>query len=99
MSAMGGRHESWRGQGIAVRRRKSETMHTYRVKFSEKYTGIREWMDGDPLVVVANGDGQKAINKARKLALSREFEDGDGSMRRCTSVRVIGLEQLSEIDG
>jgi hypothetical protein len=74
-------------------------MHTYRVTFSEKYTGIREWMNGDPLVVVANGDGQKAINKARKLALAREWQDGNGAMRRCTSVRVIGLEQLTEIDG
>ncbi len=74
-------------------------MHTYRVTFSEKYTGIGEWIDGDALVVVANGDGQKAINKARKLALRQQFQDGDGSMRRCKAVRVIGLEQLSEIDG
>lgn len=73
--------------------------HTYKVTFSERYSGITEWMDGDPLVVVANGDGQKAIRKAHKLALRREFEDGDGTMRRCIAARVIGLEQKEKIDG
>jgi hypothetical protein len=73
--------------------------HTYKVTFVEKFSGIGEWIEGDPLVVVANGDGQKAIRKAHKLALRRKFRDGDGSMRRCTAARVIGLEQLSEIDG
>lgn len=71
---------------------------TYKVTFSEKYSGIGEWIDGDPLIVVANGDGQKAIHKAHKLALRREFQDGDGSTKRCVAARVVGLEQLNEID-
>jgi hypothetical protein len=72
--------------------------HTYKVTFNEKFSGIGEWIDGDPIVVVANSDGQKAIRKARKLALRRMFMDGYGTVRRCKDARVIGLEQMYEID-
>jgi hypothetical protein len=48
--------------------------------------------------VIANGDGLKAISKARKVAMKEEFTDGDGTLRRAVNVRVVGLEQLNEID-
>jgi len=72
--------------------------HLYKVTFDIKYTGIGEWIEGEPIHVAANGDGMKAIAKAAKLARHHQFTDGDGSKRRVTAVRVVGLEQLQEID-
>ena len=73
--------------------------HLYKVEFEIKYTGIGEWIGDEVVNVIANGDGMKAIRKAHKVALKKEFTDGDGSIRRATNARVIGLEQLQKIDG
>jgi len=72
--------------------------HLYKVEFEVKYTGIGEWIGDTEVHVIANGDGMKAIAKARRVALKEEFTDGDGSLRKATKVRVVGLEQLQEID-
>ncbi len=72
--------------------------HLYKVEFEIKYSGIGEWMDENYIHVVANGDGLKAVAAARKVAMKKEFTDGDGTLRRVVNVRLIGLEQLQEID-
>ena len=72
--------------------------HLWEVEFETKYTGIGEWIGDEKINVVANGDGLKAIAKARKIAMRKEFTDGDGSLRRATNARVVGLKQVSEID-
>jgi len=40
----------------------------------------------------------KAVAAARRVAMKKEFTDGDGTLRRATNVRLVGLEQLQEID-
>jgi hypothetical protein len=72
--------------------------HLYKVEFEVKYSGISEWIGDETVHVIANGDGMKAIAKARKIALKKEFIDGDGSERWATNVRVVGLKQLQQID-
>lgn len=73
-------------------------MHIYRVELEIKYSGIGEWIGDEILHVVANGDGAKAIAKAQKIALKKEFVDGDGTLRKATKSRVVGLEQKQELD-
>ena len=72
--------------------------HLWEVEFEIKYSGIGDWIGDEKFRVISNGDGLKAISKARPLALKRQFQDGDGSVRRALDCRVVGLEQLHEID-
>jgi len=72
--------------------------HLYKVEFEIKYSGIGEWIGDETVHVVANGDGLKAVAAARRVAMKKEFTDGDGTLRRATNVRLVGLEQLQEID-
>jgi hypothetical protein len=72
--------------------------HLYKVEFEIKYSGIGEWIGDEVIHVVANGDGLKAVAAARKVALKKEFTDGDGSLRRAINARLVGLEQLQQID-
>lgn len=72
--------------------------HLWKVEFEIKYSGIGEWVGDKQFRVISNSNGLKAISKARPLALKRQFKDGDGSIRRALDCRVVGLEQLNEID-
>ena len=72
--------------------------HLYKVEFEAKYTGFGEWMPDEIVHVIGNGDGLKAITKASKVVMKKEFTDEDGTVHKVTSVRVIGLEQLQQID-
>lgn len=72
--------------------------HLYKVEFEIKYSGVGEWIGDEAVHVIANGDGLKAVATARKVAMKKEFTDGDGTLRRATNARLVGLEQLQEID-
>jgi hypothetical protein len=75
--------------------------HLYKVTFDAKYTGIGDLQE-ETVNVVGNGDGLKAIEKAKRQVVGRKFDDrqpwGAYVTRKCVWVKVIGLEQLHEID-
>jgi hypothetical protein len=76
--------------------------HLWKVTFDAKYTGLRELQE-ESVKIVANGDGMKAVNKARRRIVGSTFDDGPFSggqwiTRKCRFVKLTGLEMLSKID-
>jgi hypothetical protein len=75
----------------------------WKVTFDAKYTGLGD-LQAEELTVVANGDGMKAVEKARRQLVGSTFEDGplgatgNYVTRRCRWVKLSGLELLHEID-
>jgi hypothetical protein len=63
--------------------------HLWKVMFDAKYTGLGDMIE-ETVHVVANGDGEIAVRKARRLLVGK---------RRCRYVKLVGLEQVREIDG
>jgi hypothetical protein len=75
--------------------------HTWKVSFEAKFTHIGDLMP-EHRVVVANGDGQRAIDKARRLVVGSHLESqtilGRWVTPRCRWAKVVGLEMLDSID-
>jgi hypothetical protein len=73
----------------------------WEVTFKAKYTGLGDLQD-EMVRVVANGDGLRAVAKARRQVIGKTFEDGpiDGYWytRKCRWVKLTGLELLHKID-
>jgi hypothetical protein len=73
----------------------------WKVTFDAKYSGLGDMME-ESVKVVANGDGMKAVNKARRAVIGKEIDDNVAGVgwvtRRCRYVKLIGLELLHSID-
>jgi hypothetical protein len=73
----------------------------WKVTFQAKYTGLGDLQE-EEVKVIANGDGMRAVQKARRQVIGKTFEDGPFGnawiTRKCRWVKLSGLELLHEID-
>ena len=69
----------------------------YEVDFDEKWLGCA-WMQ-DSIKVLANGDLQHAIAKAKKHVLAQQYTAQDnGKQQRCVGFRARAVRVLAEAD-
>lgn len=75
--------------------------NVWKVDFEAKYTGLGAYQP-ESVKVLANGDGEEAIRKAKSRVVGSTFEDGPigGKFvkRKCRWVRLVGLKLLESID-
>lgn len=70
----------------------------YRVEYEEKWTGCKDWIDGH-IDVMANGDMDKAVAKARRHSIGQTYKDEEkGKLQRCIAFRATGIKVLAEAD-
>ena len=69
--------------------------NVYEVTFEERWAGC-DWVKND-LNVLANGDMQHAIAKAKKFVLAQKFE-AEGKLQRCVAFRAVGVKRVLKID-
>ena len=72
----------------------------WKVDLEVKWSGVGDLLD-ETRKVVANGDGMKAIEKARKSIIGSTFEDVEDDKpvtRKALYAKVTGLELLHQID-
>lgn len=75
--------------------------HLYEVEYSAKWTspGKRPMVCVGTVNVVANGSAESAVNKAKRLALGRFFNETKPSRRwTCTTFKYTGVKQMSQIN-
>ena len=68
----------------------------WQVEFDVKYTGVGD-LQAEKVKVVANGDGLKAVAKARRKIIGSGFWDM-AVYRKARWVKLTGLELLHSID-
>jgi hypothetical protein len=71
----------------------------WKVTFDAKYSGVSDMMP-ESANVICNGDGLKAIAKAKSIVMRRSWEDDEHGcrIRRVTDAKVVELEILQHID-
>lgn len=70
--------------------------HLYKVELEVKYTSVSDWM-AEKVMVVANGDAEHAIRKAKKHVLQFHF-DNAGNDARAIKSRLVTVEQICAVD-
>lgn len=77
-------------------------MNVWTVKFEEhwSYDKKNEWQNNGLSFNVVAGNGEEAVEKAKKMAkLGRVYKDDDGDDYSLEAVRILGLERGVSVHG